>query len=212
MLRNSAIAISVLMHPLLMPTLLFALLFHYAPVITKPITREMALYILLAIFITTFVLPMISITALRLSSIMTDNKLAAFSMPDRKDRILPFFFTSMFYLITTYMFFSKLRVNQALVVILASTTAIILLISLVTLFLKVSTHSASAGALTGFLMGIGFKYPQEHVMWPLIIMLILGGLAMSARLYLNEHKPVEVLAGYTLGLMVSVGSVLKFIP
>lgn len=212
MCRKLAIAISVLMHPLLMPTLLFTLLFYYAPVVTKPITREAALYILAAIFITTFVLPMISITALRLSSIMAGSKLNALSMPDRKDRILPFFFTSMFYLITTYMFFSKFRVTQALVVILAGTTVIILLISVVTLFLKVSSHSASAGGFMGFLMGIGFKYPQEQIIWPLIVVLILSGLAMSARLYLNEHKPLEILAGYTIGLVISVGSVLTFIP
>lgn len=212
MLRKLAIAISVIMHPLLMPTLLFALLFYYAPVVTRPISREAALYVLLAIFITTFVLPMVSITALRLSSIMTANKMAALSMPIRKERVLPFFFTSMFYIITTYMFFSKFRVNQALVVTLAGTTVIIILISMVTLFLKVSTHSASAGGFVGFLMGIGFKYPQEQMLWPLIVVLMLGGLAMSARLYLNEHKPLEILIGYGIGLIVSLGSILIFIP
>lgn len=209
--RKLAIAISVIMHPLLMPTLLFALLFYYVPVITKPISREASHYILFAIFITTFVLPMISITALRLSSIMMANKLDAFSMPDRRDRVLPFFFTSMFYVITTYMFFSKFRVNQALVVILAGTTVIILLISILTLFVKVSTHSASAGGLMGFLIGLGLKYPQGQIMWPLIIILMLGGLAMSARLYLNEHKPLEILIGCTIGLAISLGSILLFI-
>lgn len=212
MLRKLAIAISIVMHPLLMPTLLFALLFYYVPEVTNPISREAALHILLAIFITTFVLPMISIMALRLSSIMMTSKLAVLSMPGRKDRVLPFFFTSMFYIITTYMFFSNFRVNQAVVVILAGTTVIILLISMVTLFFKVSTHSASAGGLMGFLIGLGFRYPQEQIMWPLMLILMLGGLAMSARLYLNEHKPIGILVGWVMGLTISLGSILIFIP
>lgn len=212
MLRNLAIAISVVMHPLLMPTLLFALLFYYAPIITKPISYEAAGYILIAIFITTFVLPMVSITALRLSSVLTADKFSALSMPERKDRILPFFFTSMFYAITTYMFFSKFRVNQVLVVILAAITVIILLISLITLFQKVSAHGASAGGLIGFLIGLGIKYPQGQLLWPLLLMLLLGGMVMSARLYLNEHKPIEILVGSTVGLIVSLGSILIFVP
>lgn len=212
MLRNLAIAASAIMHPLLMPTLLFALLFYYAPVTTRPITYEAARYILLVIFITTFMLPMVSITALRLSSIMTSNKLAALSMPERKDRILPFFFTSMFYAITTYMFFSKFRVNQVLIVILAATTLIILFISLITLFLKVSSHSASAGSMAGFIIGLGIKYPQGQMVWPLIAILLLGGMAMSARLYLNEHKPVEILVGSMVGFVISLNAILAFVP
>lgn len=212
MLRKLAIAISIIMHPLLMPTLLLALLFYYVPVVTKPVSQEAARYILLAIFITTFVLPMISITALRLSSLMVMDKFTALSMPERKDRLLPFFFTSIFYAITTYMFFSKFRVNQVLVIILAATTLIIILISLVTLFLKVSAHSASAGGLIGFLIGLGFKYPQGQILWPVIIILLIGGLVMSARLYLNEHKPIDILVGSMIGLIVSASAILIFVP
>lgn len=211
MLRNLAIAISVIMHPLLMPTLLFALLFYFAPVTTRPISEGAALYVISAIFITTFVLPMISMVALRLSAIMGNNKMAALSLPEKKDRILPFFFTSMFYAITAYMFFAKFRVNQVLVVILVSVTVVIILISLVTLFMKVSSHSASAGSLAGFLIGLGEKYPQEYILWPLVVALVLGGLAMSARLYLNEHKPNEILIGYAIGITVSLSAVLLFV-
>jgi membrane-associated phospholipid phosphatase len=211
MVRKLSVAISILMHPLLMPTLLFALLFYYAPVITQPINTKAANYLLLAVFITTFLLPMVSITALRFSDFMNKGKFVALSMPQRKDRILPFFFTSLFYLITTYMFFTKFRVSQVLVVILAATTLIIILISIITFFLKVSAHSASAGALIGFMLGLGFKYPQERMVWPLLLILLLGGMVMSARLYLDTHRPVDVLIGSLLGLSVSAGSILLFI-
>jgi len=210
MVKKISIAVSVVLHPLLMPTFLFALLFYYAPVIIEPINPKAAIYLLLAVFITTFMLPMISITALRFSDIYRMGKLNALSLPSRKDRIIPFFFTSLFYMITTYMFFSKFKVNQILVIILAASTLIILLVSIITLFLKVSTHSASAGAMIGFLLALGFKFPQSKLLWPLILILILGGLVMSARLYLEAHKPLDVLIGSIVGLSISLTSVLLF--
>jgi len=210
--RKLSVAISAVLHPLLMPTLLFALLFYYAPVITQPINEKAAAYLLLAVFITTFLLPMISITALRFSDVFRHGKFYALSIPGRKERILPFFFTSLFYLITTYMFFSKFKVNQVLVVILGATTLIILMISIITLFIKVSAHSASAGAMIGFLLALGIKYPQGKMVWPLILILILGGMVMSARLYLDTHKPVDVLIGSVIGLSVSITSIIFFAP
>jgi hypothetical protein len=198
------------MHPLLMPSLLFALLFYYAPVIAQPINPKAANYLLLAIFITTFVLPMISITALRFSDIISHNKFNAYSLLRRQDRILPFFFTGIFYLITTYMFFSKFRVNQVLIVILAAITVIIFLVSLISLFIKVSAHAASAGALIGFLISLGYKYPDTKMIWPLVAGLLLAGAVMSARLYLNTHKPTDILVGCLLGLLISGGAVFWF--
>ncbi len=211
MVRKLSIAISVLMHPLLMPTLLFALLFYYAPVITHPINLKTANYLLLAVFITTFLLPMISITALRFSDFMTKDKLTALSIPHRQDRILPFFFTSLFYIITTFMFFTKFRVNQVMVIVLAAATLIIILVSAITFFIKVSAHSASVGALIGFLLGLGFKYPHERMVWPLLLALLLGGMVMSARLYLDTHRPIDILIGSLLGFTMSLGSILLFL-
>lgn len=211
MVRKLSITISILMHPLLMPTLLFALLFYYSPVITQPINIKAANYLLLAVFITTFLLPMVSITALRFSDFLHKGKITALSIPQRKDRVIPFFFTSLFYIITTYMFFSKFKVSQVLVVILAATTLIILSVSLITLFIKVSAHSASASAFIGFLVGLGLEYPQEKLVWPLLLTLLLGGLVMSARLYLDTHRPVEVLIGSILGLSFSLGAIIFFL-
>ncbi|WPP51625.1 phosphatase PAP2 family protein [Catalinimonas niigatensis] len=211
MVRKLSIAISILMHPLLMPTFLFAFLLYYAPVITQPINAKAANYLLLAVLITTFLLPMISITALRFSDFMNKGKITALSIPQRKDRILPFFFTSLFYIITTYMFFSKFRVSQVLVIILAAITLIILIISFLTFFIKVSAHSASAGALMGFLLGLGFKYPQERILWPLLAIILLGGMVMSARLYLNTHRPIDIIIGSIVGFSVSLCSILLFV-
>ncbi len=212
MLRKLAIALSALMHPLLMPVSLFALLFYFTPIIVRPISQENFRYVLSAVFVTTFLLPMVSITALRLSAMLGGSRLMALSMPDKKDRLLPFFFTSLFYVITTYMFFAKFRVNLALVVVLAATTLIIMVVTLTTLVFKISAYGASTGGWIGFLLGLGFKYPQAPMLMPLIAILVLSGLVMSARLYLHEHTPAEILVGHVVGLSISLSAMLLYVP
>lgn len=211
MIRKLAILCSVLMHPLLMPTYLFALLFYYAPIITKPISVANANYLLLAIFLTTFLIPIIYVSVSRFLVIRA-NYLAVISMPTRQERVLPFFFISIFYLIVTFLFVYKFNVSPVLSVVLAATTAIIIAISISTLFLKISAYSASSCGLIGFIIGLGIKYPQSFLIFPLVAVLILSGMVMSSRLYVGAHKPKDILIGCIIGLSISIPSVLFFVP
>ncbi len=211
MIKKLAIGISAVMHPLLMTTYLFALLFFYAPTIARPLSAEAAKYILLALLITTFLLPIISIVALRFSTFQASKDLVTLSLPTRQERVLPFFFTSLFYLITTYMFMVKFRVNSSLVVILAAATVLILVLSTITLFTKVSAHAASGGALVGFLIGLNVRYPQSFLLMPLLVAVVLTGCLMSSRLYLNLHVAKSVWLGGGIGLFVSLTAVLWFV-
>ena len=211
MIKKSAIGISALMHPLLMTTYLFALLFFYAPSITRPLSPTAANYILLALLITTFVLPLVSIAALRFSTFKATSNITALSLPTRQERVLPFFFTSLFYLITTYMFLVKFRVNLVLVVILGGATALILLVSAATLITKVSAHASGGGAMVGFLAGLSIRYPQNYLFIPLLVAVVLMGGVMSARLYLNLHSAKSVWLGAGLGVGISLAAILLFV-
>ena len=211
MIRKSAIILSILQHPLLMPTYLFAILFFYAPIIVQPLAPDQAQYILLAVFITTFVLPMVSVVAMRFSAWSTSGPVAALSMPTRQERVLPFFFTSLFYLIVTYMFVAKLSVSTVLIVVLATITAIIILTSAITLLVRVSTHSVGSGAMVGLLIGLGIQYPEGELIVPLVMFVLLGGLVMSAQLYLNTHRPDSVLLGCLMGLTTSLSAMLLLV-
>ena len=199
------------MHPLLMTTYLFALLFFYSPTITRPLSPTAANYILLALLITTFILPVVSIAALRFSVLRITNNFAALSLPTRRERVFPFFFTSLFYLITTYMFMAKFRVNLVLVIILAAATVLILVVSTTTLLTKVSAHAASGGAMVGFLIGLSIRYPQTYLFIPLVIAVVLTGGVMSARLYLDLHSAKGVWLGVGLGVAVSLSAILLFV-
>lgn len=210
MVRKLAVVCSVLMHPLLMPTYLFALLFYYAPIIVRPGVSN-AGYLLIAIFLTTFLIPLVYVTVSRFLVIRA-NYLALISMPTRQERVLPFFFISIFYLIVTFLFVYKFDASQVLSIILAATTSIIIMVSITTLFMKVSAYGASSFGLIGFIIGLGVKYPQAFLVLPLVGFLILSGLVMSARLYMGSHKPTDILIGCVIGLAISLSSVLIFVP
>ncbi len=211
MTRTLAIGISTVMHPLLITLYLFALLFFYAPTIVQPLPSGAAIQVLLALSVTTFVLPMISIGALRLGVLQTAGLAGMFTLPTRQERVLPFFFASMFYLITTYLFLVKLPVNLVLVVILAAATALILTVSATNLFTKVSAHATGSGAMIGFLIGLGLRYPEISFVIPVLASVLLAGGVMSARLYLDLHAASGVWRGAGLGLGVSLLSMLWFV-
>ena len=210
MIRKLALLVSIIMHPLLMPTLLFTILFYFAPIVISPISESSVNTILFILLITTFVLPMLSISALVYSSGSLQNILKNLSMQERKVRILPFFFTTIFYGITTYLFMDKIKENSIFVTILMAITLIVLVISVITLFFKVSAHSAAASGLIGFLLSIALKHSQHGLLFPLVGILLLAGLVMSARLYLNAHKPNEILLGCVVGFFLSFGTIWLF--
>ena len=210
MTRTLAIGTSAVMHPLLITLYLFALLFFYAPIIVQPLPAGAANQMLLALSITTFVLPMISVGALRLGVLQSAGLPGMFTLATRQERVVPFLFVSLFYLITTYLFLVKLQVNLVLVVILATVTVLILTMSATALFTKISAHATGAGALIGFLVGLGLRYPEISFVVPALVAVLLAGGVMSARLYLNRHSSPGVWRGAGLGFGVSLLSMLWF--
>ncbi len=163
----------------------------------QPLTEPMMFRVLLIVVATTFLLPLISIGVLKVSVLIKD-----FLLQDRQDRILPFMFVSMFYGITAYMFYQKLHINDLIFYILAALTILLLLLTAVTFFWKISIHSAGLGGLTGILVGIEFWYPSYDLLYPIVVSVLLTGVVMSSRLRLNEHRPAEVYAGAVLGFFV----------
>ena len=211
MTRTLAIGISAVMHPLLITLYLFALLFFYAPTIVQPLPAGAANQVLLALGITTFVLPMISIGALRLGVLPSAGLPGMFTLATRQERVLPFLFAGLFYLITTYLFLVKLQVNLVLVVILATATVLIFSLSATALFTKLSAHAMGTGALVGFLVGLGIRHPESSFVVPTLVAVLLAGGVMSAQLYLNRHASPGVWRGVGLGFGMSLLSLLWFV-
>ncbi len=198
-------AVSWFMHPLLMPSLLFIILFYFAPLVIKPLPEDTFPLLLLVIVLTTFIVPLVSVVMLKSTKFIS-----SYHMDDRKERILPFTFITVFYSMTATMFVINSTINSIFVVIFSTFAVIVLILTLFTLFLKVSIHSAGMAGLVGFVLAISYRFPGHQLLFPAICLILIAGLVMSARLFLNSHRPKEVLVGSVLGFSVCFLAVFVF--
>ncbi len=200
-----AFGLSVVLHPLLLPTYFFALLFWVSPSMMGVSNDEIRNKILILLIVCTFFIPMMSTYMLyRLGSIKS------LQMEDRQDRVFPFISTTLFYGLTTYLFIKQLSPLYLITAILSGITFCLLLVTVISFFWKISAHSVGISGIVGFLIGLYYHFAAVEFFYPLLMVIVLAGLLMSARLYLNSHTPAEVLGGALLGLGVGLGTILLF--
>lgn len=205
-IRQLAQGLSVVLHPLLVPSILFALVFFISPQVTAPLNENLRLPMLGLLVLTTFLIPMSSLLILYFLG-----SIPSLRMPDREQRRMPFLFVSIFYAVTSYIFISKYPQLVHLNIMLAGMTFIIFLITAVTQYWKISAHSTAISGAVGFLAAFVVIYRDTPLLYALAGMVVLAGAVMTARLYLNEHEPAEVWVGSLLGLLISLASVFFFL-
>jgi membrane-associated phospholipid phosphatase len=189
--------ISLVLHPLLMATYLFSLFAFVFPVGLEPLKGNMHWNIIFLIFTTTFALP-----ALNVGLLKTMGRIQSLSMPGRKERILPFLFITALYIGFTYFLYVKTRVSiqDNLFRFLLIIDVLVVTATFATLFYKVSVHSLAWWGLVGILFPLNNLSEEGTLFLPSVVVLVLAGLVMSARLQLNAHTPREVMVGAILGL------------
>jgi len=185
-----------------MPTYLFFLIMEFAPTMMQPLRQESFYEILAIIFLVSFLIPAISISALRWTKYITD-----FSLEDRKQRFTPVFFIGCFYSIAAYMFYTKISSNHIVFLVFAVIAGLIFLLLFITFFWKISIHGAGAGGVLGIVLAIAIGNPIIHSAYLLAGIVMVCGLIMFARLASNAHTPAQVYAGTALGLSACFFSV-----
>lgn len=183
----------------------FVVLFHVDN--STNITVDGQWTILSLVFLTTCLIPVCTILMFRFTKVIKD-----LQMTRRKDRILPFAFISIFYVLVTVLFHRQLPLNNLLSATLIAMTLVVLLTNLITLFWKISAHSAGIAGLVGFCLVLSSKFAESNsLLFPLLASVLLMGIIMWARLYLNAHKPSEIIAGAILGFVVCFGAIYIFV-
>jgi len=200
--------LSSILHPLLLPTLAFGVLLYISPIAVLSVNFETKWRLLLVIFLLTFVAPVLGVLVFYLTG-----GVESLTMKAKEDRHLPFMMTTLFYLgITTLFTVGKgFRELPVLSVIIGSITFSIGLVTIITFYWKISAHSVGISGVVGFLLGLSIKFGEENLLYPLIITVLLAGLLMSARMYLNAHTPAQIIAGSALGFFNSILAVLFFL-
>jgi hypothetical protein len=189
--------ISYLFHPLLIPTYLFILFSQTVPAALDPVQSSSHTLFIILVFIVTFALPVVMLLTLKLFGV-----LKSFQMKDRSERVIPFTFMTVMYFCTTYLFYSKSRISldDNFMRIMIVIDLLALVATLITYFFKVSIHSVVIWGALGILIPLNKLTELNLLFYPIIVVVMLAGIIMSARLQLNVHSPREVMWGSAIGL------------
>ncbi|WP_240477796.1 phosphatase PAP2 family protein [Cyclobacterium amurskyense] len=193
MLKKTALGLSVIFQPLVIPTFMVATLFYIVPEATM-VPKGAKWAVLLLIGFTTFLVPLLSLLGLRYSAVIN-----SLQLPNRRERIYPFALVSVFYVMTVSFFYWKLNIDQLLLVTLGLVTVSLVLMTVVTFFYKISAHQTAMGGWVAIVGVLSVKFTSGPMFYYFLLVIVLSGLIGTARLYLNAHRPSEVYAGFLLG-------------
>ena len=197
--------VSWVFHPLLLATYLFCLFTLFLPAGMHPIKEEGQWKFVFLIFCVTFALP-----ALNIFLFKALGTISSVVMHNRRERIVPFSFVSILYILITWLLYARTRIglNDNLLKFLVVIDVLVLVATIITFFYKISVHSMAVWGFIGILLPLN-KISEEGMLFaPTVIAILLAGVVMAARLQLNAHTPREVMVGAITGLLVSLGGML----
>ncbi len=189
--------ISILFHPILMPSWFTLILFSSNTYISLLIPLQLKYVLFSMIFITTAMFPLLFVLMMVKRKIVSDIYLRK-----REDRIYPFAITALFYFLSYYLI-RQLPLYDVFSLFLLGSTFLVFFSFLITFFWKISVHLMGIGGLLGGLTGLVIRLNLDFTAM-IIYGLLIAGLLGFARLQLNAHKPLQVYTGFLLAFFVMV--------
>ncbi len=184
--------ISYVLHPLLFSFLGSFLYLYLSP---KHILKEQEYIILVIVFISTYIVPILLLALLKRVNMISDYHLR--NIEERKFPVL--FFIMLSFLIGRAMISTQIADLLAFsffgVAFALSFTYLLFNIKI-----KTSLHTLGIGGLIGFVMVMSYEY-RLNFNSLLAALFLIAGLIGVSRLALNAHRPKEVYIGFLLGLV-----------
>jgi hypothetical protein len=201
-MRLAAKTLSVLLHPVWMPTLLVVMGFTLDPFLALRFLYDDRLLILYTmVFVMTALFPLLSTWMLYRSGLI-----GSLEMPRRQERILVFVLTLLYYVMSYWLLRRTTDHPVTLSLFFGCIVALVMTL-LITLRWKISAHMVGFGGLIGALSALTATQ-GVHAPFLLAALFVLGGILGSARLIASDHSPAQVYAGVGLGTVTLYTSVM----
>ncbi len=189
--------ISYIFHPLLFS---FIGSFLYLFLTPKHISKKQEYIILLVVFLSTYVLPVILVIVLKQFKMIKNYHLESIS--ERK-------FPVIFFIVLSFMV-GKLMIKIQIVDLLAFSFfgisfALIITYLLFKFNIKTSLHTLGIGGIIGFVTVMSYDY-QLNFNLLIACLFILSGIIAFSRLKLKAHNPKEIYLGFLIGFLTQLGS------
>lgn len=192
---NSAKFLSYLFHPLLMAFYASLAIFfvnpHYKYIIINPIKA----IILVTVFITTFLLPLLSSFYF-----LQRGFIQSLHMHKASERTLPFITTAIYY-VTGFFLLNNLPIPNIFSAIVLGAGVAIIAALVVNVFWKISVHMIGIGGIAGGLLALS-SHSYTNLLMPMAILFILAGFLGTARLIYGTHSQSQIYVGFLTGFVV----------
>lgn len=199
-MRKAAHTLSLLLHPVWMPTLALVIAFGIDPHLTFAFTPKGQWVVVGMVFVMTAMFPLSSMLMLWRSGAVS-----ALSVPGRKERIVPFLLT-LIYLCMAYYLLRRTPNSPATLALFAGIIIAAMADLLITLRWKISMHMTGIGGIVGMVLGLMLLHGAPAHFLPLL--LLLAGALGTARLLVTDHSPAQVYAGALVGFAAMLGCLL----
>jgi len=187
--------LSVIFHPLLLPTYMMVILLSTKAYFALVIPTKARLLILAVVFVSTFLLPVIIFFLMLKKQIIR-----SFSMESKEERIYPLLVTGVFFYLT-YHLLRQVEVSQVYYLFLLGSTMLVIGCMLISFYWKISLHMTGMGGVCGTLAGLAINFGLPYVV-PLVVSIVIAGLTGYARLRLDAHRPAQIYTGFLMGAVV----------
>ena len=193
--------ISVIFHPLLIPTYAVLLLLNMKVWFALTIPPQARWVIILMVFVATMCIPLLVAFFLYRRKIIR-----SFEMESKEERPLPYLSTALSFYFAYYLL-NRLDISPVYSYFMIGATFLVVLSLSINFLWKISSHMVAVGAVTGLILGISWIMGIDLSLL-LVILFIISGLVAYSRLKLNAHRPAEVYTGYLMGVLVMSGLIL----
>lgn len=186
---------SALFTPFSIPFLSLLLLFLFSYLRIMPLKYK--LIVLGVVYCFTILTPTITIFLFR-----KINGFALQDLSERKKRYVPILLTIISYVFCLLMM-QRLNLPWYMTGVILVSLLVSVACIVANLRWKLSEHMAGVGAVLGGLVSFSALFGYNPVAWLCLFILIAGWLG-SARIILGHHSLTEVLAGFVVGLLISM--------
>lgn len=195
-MKHASLAVSFVFHPALMASIGIAVLL-YSPSHISLLPVAVKNYLAGFVFISTAAIPLALIGVFRYLHLIQSVYLT-----EARQRMLPMVVVSALYGLVAWRFLTfpaPLMVKYFLLV----TCCLLGVSSAVTWFWKISLHLIALGGVSGLFFLVFWLFDPSYLLW-LCMALFASGMVGTARLYMKEHTPAQVYAGFVVGFVAMV--------
>jgi hypothetical protein len=193
--RTVSLAISTAFHPVFVNLMGLLLLIFLSPYLNLGLSANAQLFYVLFIFISAGIIPMVVVLLMKLLG-----KVQSILLNSQDERNIPYLVTASVYLFDFY-FLSRLHSPSVLRAYVLACACIVVLVVIINHFYKISVHGASLGALAAIVIS-GAHFSGTDIRYLLVIVMVVSGITLSARLFLYAHTFWQVITGWFLGFLV----------